>query len=431
MKLEENKKNEAINNTVFDENKKSNGYIRDIFSQKSVKNIFIVVMLVMLVFFIFINIGKIFNFFETIISILNPIIIGWIFTFIFSPLYNFVIKRINSKNNEKLTKFSKLIATIICCIVILLFTIGIIFLFVPQLISSITRFFSKFSNYISSVRETIDSFQDNSHNDIVRQIFDQIENSLLEVRDNYSYLNYKNYNAIVGSIFTGFAVSFKAILNCFIGFIVMIYSLNMKEELLSSLKKVLFALTKKEVGEKVLKELKFAKQVFEGFFIGKVLDSLIIAGICYIFCLIMGMPYTPLIAVIIGITNLIPFFGPFVGAIPTFLLVLLEETFTWKPFIFIIFIVVLQQIDGNIIGPKVLGDRTGVGSFWVLFSIILFGGLYGLVGMIIAVPLWAVFTRIFDEFINTKLKKKNYPTDTLFYKNINESNNLLGNNHNV
>ena len=419
----ESKKHQDAHSLNVEESGRSSRYFKEMFTKETIKNIFIVVVLILLLVFVLSNIGTIFRFVENVLSILTPIIIGWILTFILSPLYNWVVKRINSKNNKRLSRFSKVIATIVCCIVILLFTIGIIFLFVPQLYNSITSFLNRFGGYIYSVRETIDTFQENTSNDVVRRISDEINSMLIEVRDNYSHIN---YNAVVSSIFTGFAVSFKAILNFFIGFIVMVYSLNMKEELLSSLRRVLFALTRQEVGEKVLKELRFAKQVFEGFFIGKVLDSLIIGIICYVCCMIMRMPYTPLIAVIIAITNLIPFFGPFIGVVPTFLLVLLEEPLSWKPFIFVVFIAILQQIDGNIIGPKVLGNRTGVGSFWVLFSIILFGGLYGLVGMIIAVPLWAVLTRIFDEFIATKLKKKNYPVDVEYYKNIEEHNNSLG-----
>ena len=136
----------------------------------------------------------------------------------------------------------------------------------------------------------------------------------------------------------------------------------------------------------------------------------------------MKMPYTPLISVIVGITNIIPFFGPFIGAVPSFLLIFLEEPFSWKPWGFLIFILILQQVDGNIIGPKILGDKTGVGSFWVLFSILLFGGLFGFVGMIIAVPLWAVITRITDEFVTARLIKKDYPITSEEYKRLKEYN---------
>ena len=132
--------------------------------------------------------------------------------------------------------------------------------------------------------------------------------------------------------------------------------------------------------------------------------------------MIMQLPYTPLIAVIVGITNIIPVFGPFVGAIPSFILIILEEPFSVKPYMFLVFILILQQVDGNIIGPKILGDKTGVGSFWVLFSIILFGGLFGFVGMLIAVPLWAVITRLFDQLVTAKLRKKHYPTNKEEYE---------------
>ena len=205
----------------------------------------------------------------------------------------------------------------------------------------------------------------------------------------------------------------------------MMYSLNMKTELCDGVKRMLFALVRKDYARKILVEVRFAKNVFSNFFFGKILDSLIIGIICYICCLIMKMPYTPLISVIVGVTNIIPFFGPFIGAIPSFLIILLENPFSWQPYGFLVFILVLQQIDGNIIGPKILGDKTGVESFWVLFSILLFGGLFGFVGMIIAVPMWAVITRLVEEFILIRLTEKEYPLTSDEYKKLKEYNESL------
>ena len=412
--VKDNKTENKVESNLSEESiKKIRNPLQEMLTRQTITSIFMIVVIVVLFIFFVGNLGRILAFIGQLLSILTPIIIGWVLTFIMAPLYNIVVKRINSKDNKKLKKFSKTIATVICCIVVLLFTIGIIFLFVPQLYSSITRFASRLDIYTIRVREMIDSLRENAGNDMVEQITSQIESSLSEISNNKMYID---YNAIMSNVFTGFAISVNAFINFFIGFVVMIYSLNIKEELIYKLKIFLYALTREDIAHKVLVECKFAKHVFEGFFIGKVLDSLIIGLICYICCVIMQFPYPPLIAVIIGITNVIPIFGPFIGAIPAFILIILDEPFSLKPYIFLVFIVVLQQVDGNIIGPKILGDRTGVGSFWVLFSIILFGGLFGFVGMIVAVPLWAVVTRIFEEFIAIRLKGKEAPKMVEEYK---------------
>lgn len=396
--------------------------IKEIMNQDTIKYIFLIAVIIMLLVFFFIHINTFIDFIKKIFQILTPIILGWAMTFILAPLYNIIVDFINKKANKRIAQFSKVIATISCVLVVLLFTIGVIFLFVPQLYNSLSSFTSRAGGYIVNAREFVGNFEESTENDVAKNILSEINTYLAGLRDNASKLD---YSAIMSGLYTGFAVSVSAVMNFFIGIIAMIYTLNMKEELISELKKILFALTRKDIAQKILVEVRYAKQVFEGFFVGKFLDSLIIGIICYVCCIIMQMPYTPLIAVIVGITNIIPVFGPFVGAIPSFILIILEEPFSLKPYIFLVFILILQQVDGNIIGPKILGDKTGVGSFWVLFSIILFGGLFGFVGMLISVPLWAVITRLFNQFITAKLRKKHYPTTKEEYEFVKKHKNFL------
>ena len=383
------------------------------------KQIILIAVVVVLIIYLFMNLDKVGEFINKLVSILTPIILGWVFTFIMAPLYDLIVKKLSKSKDKNVAKFSKVIATISCALIVVGISIGLIFLFVPQLYSSITRFLSRVGGYLAGISETIESIKGASNNDTTQQLLQQLEKSINGMMENTSRIN---YSVIVSGLFTGFAISFRAILNYFVGLVVMIYSLNLKEELCMGVKRMLFAFTRKDIGQKMLTEVRFAKHVFSGFFVGKLLDSLIIGVICYICCMVMKMPYTPLISVIVCITNIIPFFGPFVGAAPSFLLIFLEEPFSWKPWGFLIFVLILQQVDGNIIGPKILGDRTGVGSFWVLFSIILFGGLFGFVGMIIAVPLWAVITRIANEIVTARLIKKGYPLTTEDYKKIEDYN---------
>ena len=196
-------------------------------------------------------------------------------------------------------------------------------------------------------------------------------------------------------------------MNLFIGLVVAIYLLYGRRKFRKQGKLLLYSLFKERWADKIVEEIRFADRVFSGFIGGKLLDSAIIGGICYIGMMIMGLPYAILISVIVGVTNIIPFFGPFIGAIPCALLLLLGSN-PWDALYFLIFIVILQQVDGNIIGPKILGNTTGVSSFWVLFSILLFGGLWGLVGMVIAVPLFGVIYDIIRKLTARGLKRNRH-----------------------
>ena len=186
-----------------------------------------------------------------------------------------------------------------------------------------------------------------------------------------------------------------------------------KEKLLAQFKKIIIAVTKKRTCEKVMAGFEQANSVFSGFITGKIIDSIIIGLICFIVLTIMSMPYATMISVMIGITNIIPFFGPLIGAVPTSLLILLVDP--KKFIIFVVFVVVLQQFDGNILGPKILGDSTGLPGFWVLMSLILFGGIFGFGGMILAVPTTALLYSFIRGSVEEKLRNKKLPTSTDYY----------------
>ena len=162
-------------------------------------------------------------------------------------------------------------------------------------------------------------------------------------------------------------------------------------------KMVLYSVVKPRWASLITEEVKYADRMFGGFINGKILDSAIIGLLCYIGCLIFKFPSALLVSVIIGVTNVIPFFGPFIGAIPATLLILIQNPI--KALWFVLFVLVLQQLDGNIIGPKILGNTTGLSSFWVLFAILLFGGLWGFVGMIVGVPLFAVIYDVIKKLV--------------------------------
>lgn len=209
----------------------------------------------------------------------------------------------------------------------------------------------------------------------------------------------------------------KGLLNFVIGIIVMVYLLMSRDQFVGQGKKFLFAVCKnRKTCDTLLKHLRVINHIFSGFVSGKLLDSLIIGILCGISLSILNMPYTMIISLIVGITNIIPVFGPFFGAIPSAFLLLLTDP--GKCLVFVVFIIILQQIDGNIIGPKILGDSTGLPAFWVLFSLLLFNHIMGFWGMLLGVPLFASFYYLLREFINSRLAKKELPLATPDYINV-------------
>lgn len=206
------------------------------------------------------------------------------------------------------------------------------------------------------------------------------------------------------------------IVNMLIGIVVAVYALIEKDVFVGQTKKLTYTLFKPERANSIIDTARHGDKIFGGFLSGKILDSIIVGVITFICLSIFKMPYTLLISVIIGVTNIIPFFGPFIGAIPCAFFILLIDPVQclW----FVIFIVILQQIDGNIIGPKILGTTTGISEFWVTFALLLFGGLFGFIGMIIGVPLFAVIYYIIKNLVNKKIQERGLPTQSALYHDI-------------
>jgi len=192
-----------------------------------------------------------------------------------------------------------------------------------------------------------------------------------------------------------------------VGVIVSIYLLYTKESCLASSRRAVSALFKEGTTALVLKCAERANFIFGGFVRGKLLDSLIIGFLCYLGTTILNMPYAPLVSLIVGVTNVIPFFGPFLGAIPSAFLILLVSPI--KCLYFIIFVFLLQQFDGNILGPMILGDSTGISSFWVIVAILVGGGFFGVAGMFFGVPVFACCYAAFQAYVEFRLKEKGKP----------------------
>jgi predicted PurR-regulated permease PerM len=201
--------------------------------------------------------------------------------------------------------------------------------------------------------------------------------------------------------------------NLVVGFIVAIYVLNSKEKFCGQAKKMAYSFLKERYANEIISAFRYSHQTFTGFISGKIVDSVIIGILSYIGNLIMSIPYPVLIAVIVGITNIIPFFGPYIGGIAGFLLLILIDPLS--AFVFLVFVIILQQFDGNILGPKILGNSTGLSSFWVIFSIMFFGSMWGFAGWILGVPIFAVIYAFIRHITNAGLTKRRLPVDELEY----------------
>ena len=305
-------------------------------------------------------------------------------------------------------KLAIVFAYIFLCIIIYIF----LKLVMPQVIESLKSIINIVPEWINKLYEWYEKLAEtnpelgSSLNDYANKLYERangfIQSGVLS-----------NAKQILSEFSTRMFEFVKGILNIVVALIVSIYVLNNRKTFKAQFKKLVYAVLKKDMAETLLDELRFADSSFGGFIIGKLIDSFIIGIIAFVVLYIMRMPYVMLLAIIIGITNIIPFFGPIIGAVPGVILILFTSPL--KALYFIVFIFILQQFDGNILGPKILGDKVGIPSFWVLFSIIVFGSIWGVIGMIVGVPLFAVIIDIVAKFVNNKLSKKGLSCNTEDY----------------
>ena len=341
-----------------------------------------------------------------IAHILAPVIYGAVFAYLLNPVYNRVQAAVmkltkdiipDEKGRKRLGGFLGTLASL-CLLVAVV--VGLISMLIPQLISSIRGVMETLPSSINNLEIWLEKvLADNP--DLEQQVMQHYGAAADYLQNWLTNVVVPNIYRIIGSVSSGVVL---AVFDILIGLIVMVYLLNMKEKLLAQAKMIIYGVFPLKIANKVIEEGRYVHQVFGGFIIGKLLDSLIIGLICFVLLGFANMPYVLLVSVIVGVTNVIPFFGPFIGAIPSAFLILLSDPM--KCLYFLIFVLLLQQFDGNILGPKILGDSTGLSSFWVLFSILLFGGLMGFVGMIIGVPTFAVIYRLVTEFTTWRLGKK-------------------------
>ena len=381
--------------------------------------------------------------FNTLTDILMPVVIGLVTAYLMIPVLNYIEKKalipLCDKCNIKATrKRASVIRGVSILITACLFIAMIYLMFymlISQLVPSIQNIIDNFDSYIDNTQKWVNkTLEDNPevNNYIlgaIDQFSEQLEQLLNELPSKImALINTESTTAtdIFDTVFAtasnilGKATNVLGVLmNLIIGFIISIYVMASKEKFAAQSKKIAFALFERDTANLAVRTFRFTHKTFIGFLGGKIADSIIIGLLCFIGTTLLNTPYAALVSMIIGVTNVIPFFGPYLGAIPSAILILIVDPMhPLNCVYFVIFILVLQQFDGNILGPKILGDSTGLTSFWVIFAITFFGGLYGIFGMIVGVPIFAVIYAGIKTIINSMLMKKQLPTETKKYEKL-------------
>lgn len=392
-------------------------------AMKKYRGVFMVIIASILFFLFLYRVETVVNIVNKYIGYIMPIFFGIFIAYLLNPVVNFFRPKlysllIKSKNPKAVAKAPKkaknlsiAVAIFICILLIVVLCLSII----PGLLESVIELGKRLPKLLESAVAELDSFMtsDEEWADSLKSFMDGaisglkewIEKNLLPTAQ--SALSY---------ITSGVTSVLMFIYNLLVGIVVAVYALSDKEKFTAVSKKMAYAFLPAKAANKVIDVTRHGHYIFGRFLTGKIIDSSIVAVICFVFTLIAGIPYPLLVSFVIGITNIIPFFGPFIGGIPTTLLVVIIDPV--KGLIFGIFIVILQQIDGNIIGARILGNSTGLSEFWITFALLLFGGIFGFIGMILGVPLFAVIYYMLQDIVNTRTKKKGFSPNSDFYLNV-------------
>lgn len=327
--------------------------------------------------------------------------------FIEKPIYKFLIsKKIKEEKAKSLAKTVGIAGAIVFLFVV----IGILIMSLgPALFTSIVGLIDAMPTYVDSFVKWI-SDSGIADNEVAIFIGDFINSATAELKNWAKTEILPLAQEYIAQITSGVLTIVKTLLNFLIGIVAMTYVMSIQEDLIGQSKKIIYAIFPTKKANVIIDTIRKSNEIFGGFVIGKIIDSAIIGVIAYVGCLLMKMPSALLVAFIIGVTNVIPFFGPFIGAIPTVALVLIQSPI--HALYLAIFILILQQVDGNIIGPKILGESTGLSAFWILTSISIAGGLFGFFGMLLGVPVFAVIYYIIQQIIIYRMKSKELSAKT-------------------
>ncbi len=355
-----------------------------------------------------------------IIGALSPIFIGIALAYLLTPIMNFLerclfkklARKIFPGSEHRAAVLSRSLGIIAVLIMVLSFIAGLFLMVIPQLIDSIEKLVTNTDRYLSIARKWVEG-RLLQNPDLENTAISILNSTISYIRSWLENDVLSKFDVIIANISSGVYSVIKAIFDFAVGIIISVYILYSKENFYAQSKKLLYSVFKVKKVNSILSGFRFAHKMFGGFLLGKILSSLIVGVICAVFMLITRMPYVTLISALIAVTNIIPFVGPFIGGVPSAFLLLLESPA--QCLIFVIFIIVLQFFEGNVLSAKILGNNTGLTGFWVIFAIFI-GGMFGFLGMVVGVPLFAVLYHFISAASRRRLQKRNLPTETADYK---------------
>lgn len=365
-----------------------------------------------------INIGTVFASVKSVLSIFSFVIYGLVFAYLMNPLMKLIeklLRRLLSRSNlteRGLNKLCRIVGAIVSLLTFLAIIYGLLSMVIPQLLQSIQETFSpdNLQSYYVKITDWLTRQVKGTpmedwlrENDPIKSVQDWLTREL----DLFSTL---------GSAVTEVYGVAKVLFNMIVGLVAAMYLLLSKERFISQIKKIIVSVFKPRQADRIFEVGRLTNRSFGGFIVGKLIDSLIIGVISYIGMMILKLPYSLLSSTFIGITNIIPFFGPLIGIVIGGVLIVLQSPI--QALTFLIFEIILQQVDGNIIGPRILGGRLGISDFWILVSITVFGSLFGFGGMLLGVPVFTVLYTLISEAVNRALHKKNLSKKTTDYYDI-------------
>ncbi len=359
--------------------------------------------------------------FDKVNDILMPFYLGIVMAYLLCPIYNATVRLVYKRNKNrfkrqiKCFRLARVCGTLAALTLLIVVVAGLLMLVIPSLWESIAGLVIAAPEMISRAQEWISTNVD--QNPELEAI---LQGKLANLSETLILWAQDKVLPGAEAIFSGVVGTLGTVLDIFVALIICVYLLNSKELFAAQSRKLVLALFSEERAEKIFELGKLSNQTFGGFINGKIIDSAIIGVLCFIVLTICKIPMTMLISVVVGVTNIIPFFGPFIGAIPSIIILLIIDPISSLKFAIII--LVIQQLDGNIIGPKILGKTTKLASFWVMFAIIVGGGLFGFLGMILGVPVFALIYTYTSRGVNAKLQSKKLETDTFSYENFSKYN---------
>lgn len=354
----------------------------------------------------------------SIVEVLKPVLYGLVIAYLLDPIVEKVDERLAPAlgsrfvTPEKGRKLSRSIGITLAVIFLILLVAALFNLIIPELYKSVRDLVIALPGQMNDLVSQINRIY--SHDSAMGKVFKTAVEEGMDMFQSWLRTDLLGrVNEIMYSLTEGVINVVSELFNILVGVIVSVYILFSKEKFLRQAKKTVYAILPAHYANGLLHLAGKTNEIFGAFVIGKIIDAALVGVLCFVGISLLNIPYAVLVSVVVGVTNIIPFFGPYIGGIPSAVLILLADPV--KGISFIVFIIILQQVDGNFIEPKILGNTTGLSAFWVIFAIFLGGGLFGFVGMLIGVPLFGVVYYVIQMFVNSRLEKKHLPSHSDYY----------------